>query len=256
MFEARCPVCGDRLEQSEVNVAQDVYYCAQCQTTGRLSDVARGAGQTLKKRFKSPPAGTWVRQTGGGFVAGARVFTVSALLTVLFIALFWNGILGVFVYAFVRSLFVVNGWPLPPLLQFEVKSNFDTSPGGLVFLGLFLTPFVLIGLVLVFGVFYVVFGSKQVEVDRGRLIVRLCYGPLRFDVMRLELADVVAVQMAESLSYDRKSAPSHELQVRDKLGSVHRIGSGLPVERLQFLAQMIRDAVAATHTSRGGQIFS
>ena len=137
---------------ADLNVANDVALCRNCGLVHKFSSLVQAADLNQGVDLNCPPPGTWYRDNGLSAVVGATHRSSSAVMGLLCISLFWNGIVSVFVlFAFSATLRLLSA-PIPAWLP-SPKNAGNMGWGITIFLWLFLTPFIVIGLaMLVSGV--------------------------------------------------------------------------------------------------------
>jgi hypothetical protein len=97
-------------------------------------------------------------------------------------AIFWNGIVSVFVLLAIAGLYTNLIGPLPSWFPspFQSAGNNSMPLGVTLFLCIFLTPFILIGLCMLGMLFLFVIGSVHVQLDGQSASVRTGIGPFRW----------------------------------------------------------------------------
>jgi hypothetical protein len=139
-----CPLCGEELPIESINISEGVALCPSCGKLSRLADVAERR-RPMAELIAQPPKGCSIRDWGQNVIIRVNQRSVSAFAFLLFFSLFWNGITSVFVLLAVAGLYVnligpvPNWFPAPP-------NNPGMGLGESLFLTVFITPFVLIGL--------------------------------------------------------------------------------------------------------------
>src|SRR4051812_26936777 len=91
-----CPRCGGPLGAESINLAEGVALCPACGQLSRLSDVA-ARRRPIAEVLAKPPPGCSIDQWGQTFVVRASLRSAGAFGGALVVALFWNGIVSVFV---------------------------------------------------------------------------------------------------------------------------------------------------------------
>jgi hypothetical protein len=233
-----CSSCGAAISQENINVAKDFFYCPACQKAGtisaQISDVEISADYS-----RGAPAGTWERSEMNRLVVGARCFEWGALLGQLFTAVFWNGILSLFLLVFgvftLQSLKV----PLPEQLNFIEKKPENFPPGMLVFFWLFITPFVAIGLWMIYSVFDTLFGKIELLFDRGNLVIKRSVGPFSTE-KNIQLANLAGLAIKAASTTKSGNPINYQIELTERDGIIHKLGRGIPTNRLGYLLHKIR----------------
>jgi hypothetical protein len=224
---------------------EGVGLCRACGTLTRLSELAEDPEFATADASK-PPHGCNVSDVGDETIVTASTRTVGGALGALFGCLFWNGIVSVFVAVALggtlRYLFgSIPAWfPMP-----EKSSNgLADSPGGILFLWLFLTPFITIGL-LVFGTTLLCFmGRIEVRLRGADGLVRSGFGPFWW-TRRFDTQSVRNVCLGQSRW--RQNGRSESLvQIQTEKRTI-RFGTQLPDERRVWMAVVCRDLLIDLH---------
>ena len=92
-----CTKCDKVIPSEDINVANDVAYCRACNITYKLSELSDDTVVPVEVDLSRPPNGAWHRRDGMGVVIGASQRSLGTAFGALLFALFWNGIVSVFV---------------------------------------------------------------------------------------------------------------------------------------------------------------
>lgn len=174
MSENYCPTCGAQLALESINLAEGVALCASCGQLSRLSEVA-SRKRPIAEVLRNPPTGCSVTEWGQNTVVHATLRSIVGFFGTLLVALFWNGIVSVFVLVALAGLYTNLIGPLPPWFP---APDFDESMslGMTLFLCIFLLPFVTIGLLMVGAVLLNSAGKIEVVVGDKNGVVRTGIG--------------------------------------------------------------------------------
>lgn len=233
-----CPKCRAGIPSEDVNIKDGVALCRACSSICRLTEIVESA-ELPDIAKEATPAGCYVSENGADTVIGASARSVGGFIGTLFICLFWNGIVSVFVsLAFASTLghlgVTMPGW-MPP-----VKMNGGAmSIGMTLFLWVFLTPFMLVGLAIVLGMFMALAGRVEVTIrgDEGSIFAGVgSIGRTR----RFKLADVKRVDLRISRDSEGSKSTKIVIEAEREL----KLGDGLPEERKRWLAAALRAALA------------
>jgi hypothetical protein len=227
-----CPKCRRVIPADDINVAQDVAYCRGCNASYRLSNLTFGNDFGASVDLNRPPPGAWCRSDGGGTVIGAVNRSPGLAFGGIFIALFWNAIVSVFVYFAVVSTLHHLHVPLPAWLPVPKSNGGDVPLGLTIFLWLFLTPFIAIGLYLLCTCLSVLFGRTEARIEGPRGTLFTGFGPLGWH-RQFDASQVKDVRLHESHTQNGNSSFSILLETRD--GKQFKFGSLLRNERRQFV---------------------
>jgi hypothetical protein len=132
-----CSKCRRVIPSDDINVAQDVAYCRQCNISYRLSDLTSGNDFGISVDLNRPPKGAWYRSDGGGTVIGATNRSLGAAFGLLFFALFWNGIVSVFVTFAISGTLHILHIPQPDWFPAPKMNGGDMGPAWCFFCGCF-----------------------------------------------------------------------------------------------------------------------
>src|SRR5689334_1099017 len=141
-----CPRCKRVIPSDDVNVANDIAFCRNCNLSHRLSALAFGTTIDENVDVSNPPGGTWFQRDGGGVIIGATHRSLGQAFGLLLFCLFWNGIVSVFVLLAIASTLQHLGVPVPHWFPSPTSKGNFIPLGMTIFLWLFLTPFIAIGL--------------------------------------------------------------------------------------------------------------
>jgi len=237
-----CPVCGHPIAPADINVAEGVGLCRACGKLSRLADIIDQP--IVDPAFlKTPPAGcSYEEQLNGGFVIRASQRSIVTAMATLVVCLFWNGIVSVFVLLALGGLYRHFLGPLPswfpsPQTKHANGTVDPEMPGSsLLFLCIFLIPFVTIGLCLFLAFIASLLGEVKVTVDRGEGKVQRGVGPFRWT----RGFDASAVtRVTETQSKFMVNNQTRPLIVLDSNRTI-RFGSMLPDYRRTWMVGVLR----------------
>ncbi len=207
-----CPNCQRGIPLEDVNVSTDVALCRACTQTFSFAELAQDQA-TPATDLSRPPAGTWLRQMGGGFEVGATTRSGLAFFLVPF-TLLWSG----------GSLSGIYGSQL-----LKGQLDWKLSLFGLPFLlgSCFLVPFTLMS----------VFGKVAVRRTGERGEVFLGIGRVGWS-RQFRWSDVTGVRRAlTKWQQNDRRVPLIEIQLGSK---TIRFGSQLPELRREFLLRALK----------------
>lgn len=241
MITPTCSKCGKAIPSDEVNVANDVAYCRACNLSHRLSDLTQGAGLDGALDLNNPPAGAWYRNEGIGPVIGATHRSLGTAMGALAFSLFWNGIVSVFVLIAAASTLRHLGIAVPDWFPAPVMNGSPMGLGMTIFLWIFLTPFILIGLVMIGAFLSALGGRTEVRMGHAEGVVFTGIGALgyrrRFDASGVKEVRIDDRQWRDS-DGDRRRKTCIVIETRD--GKQTKLGSMLTPERRKFVAGAVR----------------
>jgi hypothetical protein len=231
-----CPACGQAIAAADINVAEGVGLCRACGKLSRLRDIAEQP-VVDPKTFGAPPPGCWLEEgMGGARTLRASLRSAGAAAVTLFICLFWNGIVSVFVLIAIAGVYTNLVGPLPqwfPAPSSGKRGNLgpDMSTGATLFLCIFLIPFVLVGLGMFVAFLTCVIGRVEVLIDGPVGRVRTGFGPFNW-TRRFDPTQVKRV-VEERTSYQENGRSKPLIQI-DADRTV-KLGSMLEDRRREWL---------------------
>jgi hypothetical protein len=173
-----CPRCKQVIPSEDINVANDIAFCRSCNLSHSLAALASGSVVDENVDLSRPPAGTWFQREGDGMVVGATHRSFGQAFGLLFFALFWNGIVSVFVSLAIASTLQHLGVSLPGWLPPHFLKPTNIPLGLTLFLWVFLTPFIAVGLVVAFSFLSCLAGRTEIRVQGGEADLFSGVGPV------------------------------------------------------------------------------
>ena len=229
-----CPRCKQIIPSEDVNVANDIAFCRNCNLSCRLSGLTIGTAVDENVDVTSPPAGCWFRRDGNSVVIAATHRSVGQAFALLLFCLFWNGIVSVFVLFAAASTLRHLGLTLPGWLPIAKGSSMPV--GMTIFLWLFLTPFIAVGLVVLATFFSSLVGRTELRVDAEKGILFSGIGSLGFR-KRFSTSNVQDVRVEDKRWRDSDGDSRRKTQIVIETNEKPiYFGSMLTEERRRFLA--------------------
>jgi len=243
---ARCPLCDAPIESDCMNIGEGVALCPGCGVLSRLSEVNRTVRSTAEI-LADPPHGCDVVERGRGVAVRASLRSIGGAAGALGMALFWNGGLSIFIAQAIAAVVYNVSGPLPPWFRAPDLVNgvphMNGQPMGIgetVFLCLFLTPFVAIGIGFAITFLLLIAGRIEVVVDEHDSHVAIGIGPLawrrRFDPHAAERVGTGKALMSCQTTEDAPPPETIELRADRTI----RFGTLLPPERAEWMRAAIR----------------
>ena len=235
-----CPDCGEQLTSESINLGEGVALCPSCGQLSRLSEVV-GLSRPVNVTLKDPPSGCTVTEHGQTIIVHASLRSLVGFVVSLGAALFWNGIVSLFVLIALAGLYTNLIGPLPD--WFPTPDDDDIqSLGVTIFLCLFLTPFVIIGMILAGAVLLNVIGKVEVAIGVDNASVRTGAGFLVWR-RRFNPTKVHAVRTGTT-SWESNGRPGQTIVIdadrRIKFGTL------LQEDRREWLLVILRELLAKT----------
>lgn len=244
MSSVRCPRCKQSIGEQDVNVSTDVAFCRACNVPHPFSSLAQNVNLEASVNLDTPPSGCSYHQHGEVTVAIASARSWAGALGLLFFALFWNGIVSVFVALSTMSTLKLLGVPIPKWLFSPKNGASSLGVGMTIFLWLFLTPFIAVGLGMLAAFFHSLAGRCELRLNGDEGWVFTGVGPIGRR-QHFSVREVRDVRMENRHWRDSDGDARNKAQVVIELHSGHRLtfASGLPPKRRQFLALAAKRAL-------------
>ena len=244
MTTLSCPKCRRVIPAEDVNVANDVAFCRVCNLAHKLSELVQGVSLEANLDLTRPPAGAWYQSGGLGAVIGATHRSLGTALGLLAVSLFWNGIVSVFVALTLSATLHHLKIPVPEWFPAPKMNKQEMGVGMTLFLWLFLTPFILIGLAMLTGFFSSLFGRTEVRTRHAEGEVYIGIGPLgyrrRFNTQAVADVRIDDRRWRDSEGDRRRKT---EIVMETQEGRLIRFGSMLREDRMKFMAGALRQVL-------------
>jgi hypothetical protein len=235
-----CPRCKSVIPSEDVNVANDIAFCRKCDLSHRLSDLTLGTTVDEEVDASRPPAGTWLQRDMRGIVVGATHRSLGQAFGLLLFCLFWNGIVSVFVSFALVSTLQHLGITLPHWFPAPTSKGSPVGIGMTIFLWLFLTPFIAVGLGMLMAFLSCLAGRTEVQIQGGQGVVFNGIGPLGFR-KRFSTSEVRDVRIENRRWRDNNGASHKNAQiVIETTRKPINLGSMLTDERRRFVAGCLK----------------
>lgn len=239
-----CPKCKQVIPSDDVNVARDVAFCRTCNLSHSLATLTHGGELDENIDPANPPAGAWQTNDGMGCVIGATHRSIGTAIGTLVFGLFWNGILSVFLCLAIAGTMNNLGLALPHWFPAPIMNGNPMSVGMTVFLWLFLTPFILVGLFMIGAFVSCIGGRTEVRISNPEGVIFTGVGALgwrrRFATSEVKEVRVEARAWRDS-DGDRQRKTYIVIETRE--GKQLKFGSMLTEERRKFVAGALRRAL-------------
>jgi hypothetical protein len=187
--------------------------------------------------LQRPPAGAWYQSDGGGTVIGATNRSLTAAFFMVIFALGWNSIVSMFVVFAIAGTLHVLHIPAPDWFPAPKMNGGDMGTGSVLFMWLFLTPFIAIGLMVLSIALSSLFGRTEVKIESTRGTLFTGVGPVGWK-RQFDTSQVKDVKIYES--YTKNGNPSFSILLETREGKQFKLGSLLSNERRQFMLGAMR----------------
>jgi hypothetical protein len=232
-----CPKCGKNIPRENINVARDTAYCRECNLICALSDLTEHEDKSIKEGIFSlnePIKGAWFRRDMFGVSMGASCRSLSTVAGVLFFALFWNGLVSIFVVDNIAQTLRCAGIPIP-----EWFPNMPSSKEGLgmvLFLWLFLTPFIVVGMGMLGAAGTALFGKYEITLSADRDIGKIFVGVGRIGWTRKFVpSQINVVHIVDEGRPGARGWRQEKIFLWTKTGETIKFGTILTAKRRAFL---------------------
>ncbi len=241
MARVICRHCQTEIPPDDVNVGEGVAYCRACNELSRLAEMLGLEDDDHPTiDLSNPPDGCRVRDEGSQLVVTASARSLGGAAGALFFALFWNGLLSVFVVIAIAQTVSLAGGTLPGWFPAPSGSSngFGGGVGGVLFLWLFLTPFIVVGVVVSAAAITSLFGRSEVILRGGMGRLRTGVGPFTWG-RRFDASNVQDVRLG--LSTWTKNDQRQPTVIIDTGKKKIRFGSLLKPARRAWMATALRE---------------
>lgn len=238
-----CPSCDKEIFSEDINLSEGVALCSNCGNLSRLSQL-NFTGSTYEEIIKNPPKECSV--VGDRYCSEITVslFSVTGFLGSLFVSLFWNGIVSVFLSLAAAAVYynvfgpVPEWFPTPGLEDGKPIMNEEVMGiGETVFLCLFLTPFVAIGTCMIANTFLRLFGTTKVFIAKHGSYVSTGISIFRLK-RSFDSQDVISIEY-ELSKLGQESEDKHVIEIVTSKKST-KLGLLLNVKQLEWLKTILK----------------
>lgn len=244
MITPTCPKCRGVIAGEDINVASDVAFCRGCNVAHNLSSLARGTGIDPNVDLERPPKGTWRRAPGLGMTIGASHRSVGGAIGTLLFGAFWNGIVSIFVALTLASTLRHLGVATPGWLPDPKMNDGPVGIGMTIFLWIFLSPFIAIGLAMIGAFFSCLAGRTEVRIRDLEGETFWGVGPFGFKrKFRTDLVKDVRIDDRRWTDSDGDRRRNTHILIEFSEGESLKFGSSLREDRRQFVAAALRQAI-------------
>jgi hypothetical protein len=245
-----CPSCFKPIPPEDVNVKEGVAYCRACGELSRLADIADDADTPSPEKVlaEPPPPGCRFEDDGVTMRVVASARSLAGAIGALFFAGFWNSIVSIFVILVATSLWVRLVGPLPSWFPTPFTGSGNSAPmplGMAIFMVIFLTPFVAIGLVMTGVALVCLFGHVSVSVRGAEGVAFTGVGPIGWR-RRFDALGVRGVRIAETR---QRETTSKNLLI--EANRTIKIGSLLTERRRAWMAGVLKAVLLPGAGARG-----
>lgn len=242
MSDNYCPSCDSPLPAEAINISEGVALCPGCGKLNRLSDVVEHE-RPSDEVLNNTPSGCSLINQFDETVIRISLRSFGGFLGTLFFCLFWNAITGVFVLIALAGLYKNLIGPLPTWFPAPDMNGSPMGLGMTLFLCLFLTPFVTVGLILLGAVLLSMGGSLVLRINTEAATIKTGVGPFGW-TQRFNPQSVQRVSLGKSkIETNGKHKPLIEIEADRTI----RFGSTLSESRRDWLIAVLRRLLIHTN---------
>jgi hypothetical protein len=249
-----CPQCGTPIVGDDINVSRDVAYCRKCGVAYALSELVGDGTDDDVLNLDNPPKGVWFRNDMSGASMGAQYRSWGGFLGAMVFCIIWDGSLSLIFKVVIAMTLKYLAIPAPvwfPPVADDWNRNILGGHlgdlGSLLFVWLFLSPFILTGVWMPIQALVCLFGKVEVTIQAGvgRLGTKLFgFGRTR----KFEPEQVIEVGIVDERWRDDNDTRDVIL-LRQKNGKKIKFGAGLLDVQQAFLAYALRQVCKVRQTS-------
>lgn len=214
-----------------------------CGRLSRLSELNYGQ-RPIHEILSKPPGGCSIQPVGPGVVATASLRSLPGFLGCAAFALFWNGVVSVFVLIAIAGLYanligpIPDWFPAPELNQGKPAMNGEPMELGMtLFLCVFLIPFITVGAGMTAAALVNLVGKVEVVIDELDSWVATGIGFLKWK-RQFDPRAVHSITYGTSAwQSDGNTCRVIELTADRTI----KFGSMLPSERLEWLKTVLNE---------------
>lgn len=248
----RCPECDEPIHPADINMKEGVALCPECGLLSQLSALTfreRSVDDILNR----PPAGCDVTPVNSGVLISSSLRSMGGFLGIAGFSLFWNGIVSVFVLIALSGLYANLIGPLPDWFPAPGVKNgvpeMNDEPmdlGTTLFLCVFLTPFVAIGIGTAVTALIYLKGHVRVMIDENDSWVATGIGFVSWQ-RRFDPLQINHVRRGKT----RWETNGERGETIELIGErTIALGSMLSAERREWLQIVLSQLLPASHNSR------
>jgi hypothetical protein len=240
-----CSKCRRTIPSEDINVANDVAYCRACNLSYSLAELTHDTEMDSNVDLQSPPKGAWNRNAEmGGVAIGATHRSIGTAIGALAISLFWNGIVSIFVLLATASTLQHLHIPVPDWFPAPRMNGSPMNLGITIFLWIFLSPFIGIGLFMISTFLLSLAGHTEVRIRNGDGLVFTGIGPIGYR-RHFDARAVKQVRISDQVSQTRNGGNVNKsfIMIETREGKRIKFGSMLREDRRKFMTAAVRRAL-------------
>lgn len=168
-----CPFCDNEVSSDNINISEGVALCGNCDNLCQLSQL-NFTGSTTEEIIDNPPKGCQIKSDNDSIEIKVSLFSFTKFMGSLFVTLFWNGVLSVFLSLAAAAVYynlygpVPDWFPAPGLENGKpIMNDVVMGVGMTISLCLFLAPFVVVGICLFVNTLLRLFGATKIVLRKN-----------------------------------------------------------------------------------------
>jgi hypothetical protein len=252
----RCPACDNVLTAETINIKEGVALCPKCGKLSRLSELTY-SDRSIQEILSKPPAGCSIIALDHGVIARASLRSVSGFIFPALFALFWNGVISLFVSQAIAGLYANLIGPVPEWFPSPgLKDGMPQMNGGPMDLGmtlylcLFMIPFVTIGIGMASLAIMNLIGKVEVAIDELEANIATGFGIFVWR-RRFDPREVRSVNFGETAWRSNGGANAIIELVCDR---TIKFGSMLQADRMEWLRVVLKELLLHNETNRSSSL--
>ncbi|MEL7264161.1 MAG: hypothetical protein AAFN70_06935 [Planctomycetota bacterium] len=246
----RCPHCNVAIQLDDRDLSAGIGTCPGCGKIWEDSQLIDDRSTPGNLAINDPPpVGCSLRTDSGRTTIYVAKFAIANMLACLGVAIFWNGIVSVFLWHFICALLanLCNGLPagIPCMDIDDGWPQMNDEPmkwGSTIFLGVFLIPFVCIGLAIVWAFLQSTIGRLWVRIESTHVSYRDGL-PFLSRRKRFDTSTTRSVTMRTG-NWDASTVQEGSATlIKTSDGQEHLIGRDLPPTKAEWLYLQLNAAL-------------
>ncbi len=239
-----CPECDHEITSREININEGVALCSGCGQLSRLSELIHEEDDEMLG--DSLPKSIAIHAGNNRVEIHLSLASLPMFLGSLFVSLFWNGIVSVFLSLAAAAVYyqiwgpVPEWFPTPGLEEGKPVMNDQVmGPSMTIFFCLFLTPFVVIGVSMIINTLMRLFGKTVIVIDPYQSRISTGVGLLKL-TRNFNPLHIKAVSIQESrLRNNNQTTELIELTTSNEGGKSVRFGRMFNEEQLVWSSKLL-----------------
>jgi hypothetical protein len=247
-----CPSCDHEILSKDINISEGVALCGECGNLSQLS-LLNFTTSSIEEIMAEPPKSTKIKSGRDRVDIVLSLFSIPQFLGSLFVTLFWNGIVSVFVSLAAAAIYyhavgpVPDWFPTPGLEEGKPIMNGEPMTVGMtIFFCLFLVPFVTIGSCMLANTLLRLFGSTKVSFTENKAHVSTGIWFFRWN-NSFDQYDVKSIEYSSNYFGDEES--SGEL-IEIMTTETTKFGRLLTEQQKEWIATLLRQLLIEKHNSK------